>query len=160
MQEKRCSLIKKRKVVLWEAGINRLILYKISNLLLWKTILQKSSQQQQLASSRYQRIQPLVKSHSNTCLWSEFNAQFCRNWIKFPFCMKRCTTTTKLKTLRMINKACKSFCFAFQSWLYIKLWSYLSCFQDDCFFRWHYALHWWEEHRKLCRFSLWFHFPP
>ena len=42
-------------------------------------------QQQRLGSSNYEGTQPLVKFLINTCLWSEFSAQFCRNWIAFPF---------------------------------------------------------------------------
>ena len=33
-------------------------------------------------------------------------------------------------------------------------------FRKNCFCWWHRALHWWEEHRDLRRFWLWYYFLP
>ena len=49
--------------------------------------------QQQLASSSYQRTQPLVKILNDTCLRSDFSAQLLSKLINFSVCGKRCTTT-------------------------------------------------------------------
>ena len=67
-----------------------------------KSFFKNCSQQQQLASSSYQHIKPLLKFLIKTCLQSQFSAQLCRDWILFPICMKRCTTTIKPKTLLLM----------------------------------------------------------
>ena len=50
-----------------------------------RSFFKNRSQQQQLASSSYQRTQPLVKFLIKTWLRSEFRAQFCWKWINCPF---------------------------------------------------------------------------
>ena len=50
-------------------------------------------QQQQLASSSYQRTQPLVKFLNNTCLRSDFSAQPLSKLNNFYLCRIPCTTT-------------------------------------------------------------------
>ena len=74
----RCSFNQKRKGCPYKAVDNQLKSYKSSNLLLSK-IFKNRYQQQQLASSSYERSQLLVKFLINTWSRSEFSAQRCRN---------------------------------------------------------------------------------
>ena len=80
-----CRFDQKRKGCPYKAGMNRLKSYKAANCYSAKSFFKYRSQQQQLASSSNERTQPLVTFLINTCLRSEFSAQFCRNSKTFPF---------------------------------------------------------------------------
>ena len=62
-----------------------------------KSFFKNCSQEQQIASSSYERTQTLVKFLINTCLRSEFSAQICRNRKTFPF--------TRIDVQSLYNKA-------------------------------------------------------
>ena len=129
----------------------RLKTYKGSNLLLWKIILRKPFT---TAATCYLQL----PAHSNNgetshhyLLTITIHCSTLSKLNNFSFCRKQCAATLKPNSL-WSYKACNSFCPASRKWSDIKLWSE---FQKNWFFRWHSALHWWGEHRNLCRFSLW-----
>ena len=70
-----------------------------------KSFIKNLPQQQQLASSSYQRTQSIVKFFNNTCLQSDFSAQPLPKLNNFPLCRKRCITTINPYSLLMIFKS-------------------------------------------------------
>ena len=131
--------------------MNRLKSYKAANCYSESSFFKNRPQQQQLASSSYQPTQSTVKHLISICLRSQFSAQLCWNWITFHFARSDVQLQWNPSLYLSSYKACNSLYFASRRWSSVKLWSEL---QKDSFFRWHCALHWWGEHRDLCRFFI------
>ena len=130
---------------------------KSSNLLLLKIILEKSFPT--TATHFFQLPKyPITGEDSHQYLLTiRIQSSTLSKWKKFFICRKRCAPTKKPSLSLWSCKACISFYFASSRWSYIKKWSE---FQKDCFLRWHWAIHWWGQHRDLCRFWLWYYFLP
>ena len=96
-----------------------------------KPFFKHCSQQQQLASSSYQRTQQLGKLLIKTCFQSNFTAQLCRNWITSPFARSDVQLEWNSCLSLRSQKACNSFSFKSRSWSYTKSSSEV---QKDCFF--------------------------
>ena len=79
-----------------------------------KSFFKNLPQQQQLSSSSYQRIQPLVTFLNNTCIRSDFSAQPLSKLSNFFLCRKRCTTTIKPYSLLMILQSLQFILFCFR----------------------------------------------
>ena len=91
--------------------MNRSKLYKSSNCYSEKSFFKNPPQQQQLASSSYQRTQPLAKFSINPAYNLILVLNLCRNSIIFLFCKKRCKTTINPYSLLMVLQSLQGILF-------------------------------------------------
>ena len=153
----RYSFDQTRKSCPYKAGMNRLKSNKCSNLLIWTSIIYKTFPTTATHFFQLPMYPTIGKVSHQYLLTIRILCSTLSKLKNFSNCRKRCAPTKNPRLHLWSYKACNSIYFASSRWPYIKVWSEI---QKGFFLRWHCILHWWGEHRVLCRFWLWYYFLP